>query len=56
MANKYVVRVDVSYVSMGFEFDTVAGACNFMDTFLDHVKVEGEKEVEVWMERQKGDK
>lgn len=46
---KYVVRLEISYVNVSFEFDTSTLACHFMDMFLDHV-YDGTK-VNIYMER-----
>ena len=49
MKKTYIVKVDVSYVKMRFKFDTMTGACNFMEQFLDHI--DADKEAEVSMVR-----
>ena len=49
---KYVVKVRIRYVDMEFEFDSVMGACNFMDLFLDHFTPNSEDgDAEVYMMR-----
>lgn len=51
--NNYVVKVGVSYVDLEFKFASMMGACNFMETFLNHAKVVGRNdEMRVWMERE----
>lgn len=48
---KYVVKVEVSYVRMNFEFDTSTLACNFMDMFLNHMTGGDSEKANVCMER-----
>lgn len=48
---KYVVKVNIRYIHMDFEFDSVMGACNFMDSFLDHFVASGDGDAKVYMTR-----
>ena len=48
---KYVVKVDISYVNVSFEFDTSTLACHFMDMFLDHMCGGDAEKVNMRMER-----
>lgn len=49
---QYVVKVDIGYKHIEFVFNTIQGACNFMELFLDHATVDEDgREVSVYMER-----